>query len=88
MPPQTRLVVVVPKADADAGPAPQEQLAAAMKRYWTDFAARGFPSSFTGPRWPRFDSASQQVLSLVPPRPQTETGFAAEHHCAFWSQAG
>jgi len=67
---------------------PQEQLAAAMKRYWTDFAARGFPSSFTGPRWPRFDSASQQVLSLVPPRPQTETGFAAEHHCAFWSQAG
>jgi para-nitrobenzyl esterase len=65
---------------------PQRHLAAAMKRYWTDFAKRGSPSSFAVPRWPGF-GAGQQVLSLVPPRPQVETGFAAEHHCAFWALA-
>jgi hypothetical protein len=25
------------------------------------------------------------MQSLVPPVPQTETDFAAEHHCAFWT---
>jgi carboxylesterase type B len=35
--------------------------------------------------WPRFSGTSQQVLSLVPPRPQPETDFSAEHHCAFWA---
>jgi para-nitrobenzyl esterase len=63
---------------------PQQHLAAAMKRHWTNLARRGSPGS----SWPRFDSTSQQVLSLVPPRPQVETGFAAEHHCAFWALAG
>src|SRR5450755_860150 len=76
---------------------PQQRLASAMKRYWTSFADRGSPGSpggsrgpaaLDGPRWPLFDSTSQQVLSLVPPRPQVETGFAAEHHCAFWALAG
>ena len=66
----------------------QQRLAAAMQQDWTSFAARGFPSSFTGPRWPRFDSTSQRILSLIPPRPRVETGFAAEHHCAFWALAG
>ena len=63
--------------------APQRQLAAAMKQYWTNLARTGSPNSFAGPWWPRFDRTSQQLLSLVPPRPQVETGFAAEHHCAF-----
>ena len=40
------------------------------------------------PLWPRFDGTSQQMLSLIPPRPRVETGFAAEHHCAFWALAG
>jgi para-nitrobenzyl esterase len=62
----------------------QQRLASAMTRLWTTFADRASP----GPRWPPFDSTSQQVLSLVPPRPQVETGFAAEHHCAFWALAG
>ena len=68
--------------------APQQRLAASMQRYWSHFAARGFPSSAGQPRWPGFGSHSQQVLSLVPPRPQIETDFAAEHHCAFWALAG
>jgi para-nitrobenzyl esterase len=67
---------------------PQQRLAAAMKRYWTDFARRGSPASFAGPRWPRFDGTGQLMLSLVPPRPQVETGFGAEHHCGFWALAG
>ncbi|HXL93719.1 MAG TPA: carboxylesterase/lipase family protein [Streptosporangiaceae bacterium] len=65
----------------------QQQLAAAMKQYWTDLARTGSPASWTEPRWPRFDSASQQILSLIPPQPGVETGFATEHHCAFWGQA-
>jgi para-nitrobenzyl esterase len=66
----------------------QQQLAAAMKTDWTDLAKTGSPNSLAGPWWPRFDAASQQVLSLTPPRPQVATSFSTEHQCAFWSQAG
>ena len=59
----------------------QQQLAAAMKQDWTSLAKTGVPAS----GWPRFSAASQQILSLVPPQPRTETDFAAEHHCAFWA---
>ena len=59
-----------------------------MKQYWTDLAKTGSPNSLAVPLWPRFDSTGQQMLSLIPPRPQVETGFAAEHHCAFWALAG
>jgi para-nitrobenzyl esterase len=68
--------------------APQRRLANSMRRYWTNLARRGFPSSFGQPRWPRFGGISQRVLSLVPPTPQVETDFAAEHHCAFWALGG
>jgi para-nitrobenzyl esterase len=66
----------------------QDQLAAAMKDYWTSFARTGSPASVTEPRWPPFASTTGQMLSLIPPRPQIEAGFAAEHHCAFWAVAG
>jgi carboxylesterase type B len=59
-----------------------------MRQYWTNFAATGSPSSVTEPLWPQFGSVSQQMISLVPPEPQTETDFAAEHNCAFWALAG
>jgi para-nitrobenzyl esterase len=65
--------------------APQQQLAATMQRYWTDFAKRGFPTSFGTPFWPRFNDLAQPMESLVPPTPQTETDFASEHNCAFWT---
>jgi para-nitrobenzyl esterase len=73
-----------------AGPltAQQEALAASMRRYWAHFAARGFPSPPSEPRWPRFNAHSRRMLSLVPPRPQVDPDFALEHHCAFWAQAG
>jgi para-nitrobenzyl esterase len=63
----------------------QQQLAATMKQYWANFARHRSPATAAEPPWPRFDGASHQVLSLVPPRPRVETSLAAEHHCAFWA---
>jgi para-nitrobenzyl esterase len=65
--------------------AEQQQLAAIMKGYWTNFAKRGFPASFGAPFWPLFNGLTQQMQSLVPPAPQTETDFAGTHNCAFWT---
>ena len=65
--------------------APQQQLAASMKGYWTSFARSGFPTSSGAPFWPLFNGVTQKMQSLVPAGPQTETGFAAEHNCAFWT---
>jgi para-nitrobenzyl esterase len=67
--------------------APQQQLAASMQRYWTNFAAQGSPSSAGQPAWPGFSSDSQKMISLVAPRPAVETNFAVAHHCAFWAAA-
>jgi para-nitrobenzyl esterase len=61
--------------------AAQLQLAAAMKQDWTNLAKTGSPA----PGWPKFTAASQRMLSLLPPAPQVETNFAAQHHCAFWA---
>jgi para-nitrobenzyl esterase len=63
----------------------QQQLATIMKSYWTNFAKRGFPSSSGTPFWPGFNDVTQQIQSLIPPTPQTETDFAANHKCAFWA---
>jgi para-nitrobenzyl esterase len=63
--------------------AAQQQLAAAMKQDWTTMAKAGVPAA----GWPRFSSASQRMLSLVPPRPQVETNFSAQHQCSFWITA-
>jgi para-nitrobenzyl esterase len=66
--------------------AAQQRLAAAMKQYWTSMAATGTPAApAPAAAWPRFTRVSQQGLSLAPPSPQAETGFAARHHCAFWA---
>jgi para-nitrobenzyl esterase len=61
---------------------PAEQ-AASMRAAWANFAATGNPASAALP-WPVFGD-SAQMLSLVPPRPQLETGFASRPHCAFWA---
>jgi para-nitrobenzyl esterase len=66
---------------------PQQKLSTAMQGYWTSFAKHGNPATLRQPAWPRFGSATQRVLSLVPPRPQVETDFSAEHHCGFWAAA-
>ena len=63
--------------------AAQQVLAASMRAAWANFAAVGNPSSRALP-WPSFGDGAQ-VMSLVEPRPQVETDFAAAHHCAFWA---
>jgi para-nitrobenzyl esterase len=66
----------------------QLKLAGTMQSYWTGFAARGFPTSFGTPFWPRFTAGSGRIQSLVTPQPGVETDFATAHHCAFWNAAG
>jgi para-nitrobenzyl esterase len=61
----------------------QQQLAQAMQRDWTNLAKSGAPAA----RWPQYTASGQQTLSLVPPSPQVETNFAAEHNCSFWAAA-
>jgi para-nitrobenzyl esterase len=64
--------------------ADQESLAAVMVRYWTQFAAAGDPNAPGLPAWPAYTTANDTYMSLVPPTPHADTGFAAEHQCAFW----
>jgi para-nitrobenzyl esterase len=68
--------------------APQRQLEAAMQQEWTSFARSGVPTAPGAATWPRFNSATQQMLSLIPPHPQSEADFATEHHCGFWALGG
>src|SRR5580693_7584819 len=65
--------------------AQQQQLAATMKGYWTNFAKSGQPSSFGAPFWPLFNGLTQPMQSLAPPVPHTENTFAIAHNCAFWT---
>ena len=71
-----------------AFPAPlspgQQRLSATMQGYWTGLAKYGTP----GGGWPRFSPSQPVWRELIPPQPANETGFAAEHHCAFWAAAG
>jgi para-nitrobenzyl esterase len=62
----------------------EEQLAASMVGYWTQFARAGEPNSPATPSWPAYTPANDIYQSLVPPTPGPETGFAADHKCAFW----
>jgi para-nitrobenzyl esterase len=63
----------------------QQALGACMRAAWANFAASGNPASAAA-GWPAFGSSDgAPVLSLVSPRPQAETDYAARHHCAFWA---
>ncbi len=64
----------------------EKALAGAMVGYWTTFAATGRPSWQWWPRpgWPAFRPSDNDILSLVPPRPEPDTTFAAFHNCSFW----
>ena len=65
--------------------ADQQALAASMRAAWASFAANGDPSTAALP-WPSFGDG-EQVMSLIPPQPQLEAGFADTHHCSFWADA-
>ncbi|HKN98541.1 MAG TPA: carboxylesterase family protein [Pseudonocardiaceae bacterium] len=67
--------------------AAQLGLADTMQRYWTSFAAHGFPATPGAPFWPNFTALGNRMQSLLTPQPVVQTDFAAEHHCAFWAAA-
>ncbi len=67
--------------------ASQQQLAAAMVAYWTNFAKTGSPNWLGSPVWPAYTRTGDQIQSLAPPTPSTTTGFAADHKCAVWAPA-
>jgi para-nitrobenzyl esterase len=64
----------------------QRRLSDKMVGYWTEFAGNGDPNGDGSPHWPRFHRERQEMLSLVPTTPTTETNFATAHQCAFWDQ--
>jgi para-nitrobenzyl esterase len=78
----------LPGAAHGALSAQQRQLATAMQREWTRFAESGVPSAPGAAPWPRFTTAAQQMLSLIPPHPQSEADFSTEHNCSFWALGG
>ena len=67
--------------------AEQLQLSSAWIRYWTTFAASGDPNSAGAPDWPLFDAAAEEMQSMKPPAPVSESGFATDHMCSFWLPA-
>lgn len=78
------LPVTVP---APALTADQERLSSAMVAYWTAFAGRADPNSLATPLWVQQTSTTDRTEALPAPTPQayTDTAFAADHNCAFWS---
>ena len=66
---------------------PAEQaLSRTMSQYWTRFAAYASPDAPNVPYWQPYETRSDVLQSLVQPNPAPETGFAADHHCAFWAR--
>jgi para-nitrobenzyl esterase len=78
----------LPAASHGTLSASQRQLATAMQREWTSFAKSGVPSARGAAHWPRFTSAGEAMLSLIPPSPRLESNFSAEHRCSFWALGG
>ncbi|MFG3518290.1 carboxylesterase/lipase family protein [Streptomyces bobili] len=62
----------------------QRRLSATMTAYWARFAATGDPNGPSTPTWPRYTAAEDRIQVLAPDRTGPTTGFAADHHCAFW----
>ncbi len=75
-----RATVPAPELTAE-----QRRLSQAMIAYWTNFARTGSPNWFSTPIWPAYDGARDAMLSLAPPFPALETGFAADHKCSLWT---
>ncbi|MFI9825067.1 carboxylesterase/lipase family protein [Streptomyces sp. NPDC052013] len=65
----------------------QRRLSATMTAYWARFAATGDPNAPGTPPWPRYTAGEDRIQVLAPDRVGPTTGFAADHHCAFWQRS-
>ena len=63
----------------------EQQLAATMVRYWTDFATDATPGARGLPPWAPYLAPIDDVESLVPPTPKLFFGFIPEHKVLFWT---
>jgi para-nitrobenzyl esterase len=61
----------------------EQELAATMKAYWTNFAQNGNPNGGQ-PNWSPLSILADNVQSLTPPTPQVEFNLSEEHNCTFW----
>jgi carboxylesterase type B len=65
-------------------PGSQEAAAsAAMRRYWTRFAATGNPTGGSDPSWPSFSASSNQRMQFTLQGPSVVSNFHATE-CAYW----
>ncbi|GGW42534.1 carboxylic ester hydrolase [Streptomyces lucensis JCM 4490] len=80
----SELVYLFPRDAVRLTPA-QRRLSATMTAYWARFAATGDPNGPGAPAWPRYTAEGDRVQVLAPDRTAPTTGFATDHHCAFWS---
>jgi para-nitrobenzyl esterase len=76
------LTTQLPHAGLNAA---QQGLSAQMVDYWTRFAKDSDPNQRGLPHWPRYDASSNVRQNLTPGAVMPEYGFAADHHCAFWT---
>jgi para-nitrobenzyl esterase len=76
------LGVTVPRPALNAN---QEALSDTMVRYWTEFAEDSDPNAHHLPLWQKFGPQPTAFQSLDTPSPHAESGFATDHHCAFWT---
>ncbi|CAL9677875.1 hypothetical protein SUDANB105_08186 (plasmid) [Streptomyces sp. enrichment culture] len=75
--------LLVTAAHPAAGASP---LATALPARFTVDTPTGDPNGGPGtPTWPRYTAAEDRIQELAPDRVSPTTGFAADHHCAFWS---
>ncbi|MEU6472422.1 carboxylesterase family protein [Streptomyces massasporeus] len=65
----------------------QRRLSTTMTAYWARFAATGDPNAPGTEPWPRYTADGDHIQVLAPDRVGPTTGFAADHHCAFWQPA-
>lgn len=68
----------------------QEELAAMMVYYWTNFAKMGSPNpcddvmTVNLPVWPMYDAAQDNALLLCTPLPEVISNWADRHNMDFW----
>ena len=64
----------------------QGELSNQMIRYWATFAKTGDPNNPFVPRWPRYSSDAQEMISLQAAGTKVKTDFADDHKCGFWAK--